>query len=146
MHLDSSAIVSDPELVQVFLPLSLSYPCDRDRTLFVQRDFPSGLYILSSGSATLKRHGAGGPFEITVQTTAPSLIGLRPLLQNTRYAYSLVVHKGSTLGFVHAADFEQMIEADRFLAHRAAEALAESSRFSENALFDLLDLPTENAA
>src|ERR1035437_10864170 len=50
VHLDSSAFVTDPDLVRSLQKESISIAGDRDRVLFYQGEEPTGLYILHRGS------------------------------------------------------------------------------------------------
>jgi CRP-like cAMP-binding protein len=115
---------------------SVPLSCDRDRVLFYQGESPAGLYILSKGSATLSWSGPDRQFDITLQTTLPSLIGLPSLMQGDPHSFTLIAHSGAKLSFVTLYNFALMVEFDQFLALRSLQALKDETRAARRASFD----------
>lgn len=146
MQIDSSAFITDPSLVRVFQNKAVSLPCDRDRVLFFEGEPPTGLYILSRGSATLSWTGPDGQFDVTLQTTTPSLLGLPSLMEGEHHMYSVIAHSGAKIGFVSLYNFALMIEFDQFLALRSLQAVNAKTRSTQRAIFDQLDTGARNAA
>ena len=146
MHIESSAFITDPSLVQIFQNQSVSLPCDRDRVLFFEGESPSGLYILSRGSATLSWGGPEGQFDIILQVTAPSLIGLASLMDGEPHSFSLIVHRGATVSFVTLSNFAILVEFNQFLALSALRALTSETRSVHGAIFDWRDSAAGSAA
>jgi CRP-like cAMP-binding protein len=122
VHLDSSAFVTDPDLVRTLQKESISIAGDRDRdrVLFYQGEEPTGLYILHRGSATLSIRCRERRIDIKVQTTAPSLVGLPSLMDGAPHAFTAVAHGGAELSFVDRNNFACMIESDTLLSLQAA--------------------------
>lgn len=146
MQIDSSVFITNPLLVQLFQEQAVPLPCDRDRVLFFEGEDPTGLYILSKGSANLSWSGPDGQFEIACEATAPSLIGLPSLLGGEPHPFSLMAHSGAKISFISLYKFALMLQFDQMLARRALEALAAEARFTQRAILDRFREAARNAA
>ena len=146
VHLDSSAFVTDPDLVRSLQKESISIAGDRDRVLFYQGEEPTGLYILHRGSATLSIRCRERRIDIKVQTTAPSLVGLPSLMDGAPHAFTAVAHGGAELSFVDRNNFACMIESDTLLSLQALGALVAEMAFTSRAILDQIQVEAENAA
>ena len=145
MQFDSSAFVSDPELVQAFERQSSAIPCDLDRVLFRQGDVPTGLYILHEGVATLAARSSGGKLAICLQTTAGSLLGLPSLFGRQPSPLTATVKSGAVLSFVNGEDFFALIRSDPTLHLKVTHTLAAETEFSRMAILDPLCVGAEFA-
>ena len=145
MQFDSSAFVSDPELVQAFERQSSAIPCELDRVLFRQGDVPMGLYILHEGVATLSARSSGGKFAICLQTTAGSLLGLPFLFGRRPSPLTATVKSGAVLSFINGEDFSALIRSEPTLHLRLMHTLAAEAEFSRMAILDPLCVGAEFA-
>jgi CRP-like cAMP-binding protein len=143
MQFDSSAFVSEPELVQRLEGLSSAVPCDVDRVLFRRGEFPAGLYILHEGAANLTTRSIDGKFAISLQTTAGSLLGLPSLFGRKPHTYTAVARRGARLSFINREDFSALIHSDPTLHLKVMHTLAAEVEFARMAIIDPLCVGAE---
>ena len=145
MQFDSSAFVTDPALVKRLEGLSSAVPCDVDRVLFRQGEFPTGLYILHEGAANLSTRSIDGKFAISLQTTAGSLLGLHSLFGAKPHTYTAVARRGAQLSFINREDFSALIHSDSPLHLNVMHTLAAEVEFARMAILDPLCMGAEIA-
>ena len=143
MQFDSSAFVTDPELVQRLEGLSSAVPCDADRVLFSQGEFSTGLYILHAGAANLSTRSIDGKFAISLQTTAGSLLGLHSLFGAKPHTYTAAARRGARLSFINREDFSALIHSDPPLHLKVTHTLAAEVEFARMAIIDPLCVGAE---
>lgn len=134
IHLDPSAFVADPRLLEALARRSAKIVCSGDQVLFTQGELLRGLYILLSGSATLSMTAAsGGRIEIS-RLSAGSLLGLPGMIGDQPSSLSAEACRGSELGFVTREDLRELMLADPALSLMVLGVLAGEVRIARQAL------------
>lgn len=134
VHLDPSAFLADPDLLQALERRALPISCDQDRVLFQQGDPAVGLYILSSGEVTLSMDSPGAGQLFTSQATAGSLLGLPGLIGNQPYSLTAIAQKGAKVGFIPRDDFNALMQSDLPLLVKVLQVLAAEVRSARLAI------------
>jgi CRP-like cAMP-binding protein len=136
VHLDTSAFVADPELVQILEARSAPVVCDRDRVLFLQGEDLGGLYLLHSGSITLSTLSLGNEVSLAFQTNADSLVGLPAVLDRALSRVTAVVRRGAALSFITRSTFDALVQTEPLLLLRLKRALAAEASRCRQAILD----------
>jgi CRP-like cAMP-binding protein len=134
-HLDPSAFVADPELIQALGEHSTPIPCVGDRVLFQQGEPSSGLFILIAGEATLSMYSDLDEPILSVQAAAGSLLGLPGLIGNQPYSLTAVARSGAQVSFITRADFTAFMHADPESALKILQVLAAEVSSARRALY-----------
>jgi CRP-like cAMP-binding protein len=129
--------------VQRLEGISSAVPCDADRVLFSQGEFPTGLYILHAGAANLSTRSIDGKFAISLQTTAGSLLGLPSLFGAKPHTYTAAARRGARLSFINREDFSALIHSDPPLHLKVTHTLAAEVEFARMAIIDPLCVGAE---
>ena len=137
MHLDPSAFLADPELLQALEKHSTPLICDEDRVLFNQGDDSVGLYILSRGEATVSMDSGGNAAVFCCKATAGSLLGLPGLIANQPYSLTAIAHPGAQVGFISRDDFNALMQAESPLMVKILKVLAAEVRSARQAITQL---------
>jgi len=124
MHLDPSAFVADPELVQALKRRATPIDCATDRVLFSQGKPADGLYILEYGKATLTMDSLAGQSILSIETTAGSLLGLPALVGGQPYSLTAVARAGAQVSFVSRGAFTAFMQGYPMLAFKVLQVLA----------------------
>lgn len=128
MQFESSAFITDHEVVQTLLKRSIPIPCDTDRVLFHQGDAPVALYVLEKGEVTLEMSSLEGKPILSFETTAGSLLGLPGLIGNQPYSLTATAHAGAQVSYIPHEDFRRIMEADPPLSLKILQVLAAEVR------------------
>jgi CRP-like cAMP-binding protein len=134
-HLDPSAFVADPSLLQVLGEHSTPIPCDGDRVLFRQGEPSTGLFILHTGEATLSMCSEVGQPILSVQAPAGSLLGLPGLIGNQPYSLTAVARTGAQVSFITRADFTAFMHSEPEAALKILQVLAAEVSSARRALY-----------
>ena len=113
-------------------------PCSDGRILFSQGEFPSGLYILRTGEASLLAARSSGEEVECLRVTAGSLLGLDAMINNAPHTLRAVAGCGSDVIFVTREDLEGMFRSEPFLYPRILDVLIAQSHDAHQALSDRL--------
>ncbi len=142
MHLETSAFVTDPQVVQTLLKRSIPVPCDTDRVLFRQGDAPVAIYILEEGKVTLEMSSPEGKPILSFDTTAGSLLGLPGLIGNQPFSLTATAHAGARVSYVPRDEFAAIMQADPPLSLKILQVLAAEVRSArERYLRACMDCP-----
>ncbi len=143
VHFESSAFVTDPEVVQTLLKRSIPIVCDTVRILFHQGDPPVALYILEKGDVTLAMDSLEGKPILSFETTAGSLLGLPGLIGNQPYSLTATAHAGARVSYIPRDDFTALMQADPPLSLKILQVLAAEVRSARGRYLDAcLNCPT----
>jgi CRP-like cAMP-binding protein len=134
VNFDSSAFVAERELLEALEKRSSHISCPEDRLLFRQGESPDGLYILTSGKATLTMVSATGGIILSLSAPAGSLLGLPALIGNEPYTLTAIAMKGSQLAYVSREDFSSLMLSDPTIAVRVLRVLAAEVRTARHAI------------
>jgi len=134
MHLDPSAFIADPILIQGLQPQATPITCSEDTVLFRQGDAPMGIYILESGEVTLTMSSPSGKEIISTPASPGSLLGLPGLIGNEPYTLTATARAGSKLGFVARDSFTGLMRTDPFLSLKVLQVLAAEVRSARTAI------------
>ena len=137
MHLDPSAFLADPELLQALEKRATPITCNEDRVLFNQGDAPVGLYILSRGKVTVSMDSGDSAAAFSCQATAGSLLGLPGLIANQPYSLTAIAHPGAQVGFISRDDFNALMLAESTLMVKILQVLAAEVRSARLAITQL---------
>jgi CRP-like cAMP-binding protein len=134
MHLDPTAFVADPVLIQGLEKQSTPISCSEDLVLFRQGDAPIGLYILKSGKVTLTMSSLDGKEIVSTKAAAGSLLGLPGLIGNEPYTLTAIALTGAQLAFVARDSFTALMRTDPLLALKVLQVLAAEVRSARSAI------------
>ncbi len=134
MHLESSAFVADPQLIQALEEQATCMTFDGDNLLFRQGDVPLGLYILCQGKVTLSMTSPAGEEVMSLQAATGSLLGLPGLIGNEPYTLTAVAHKDSRLCFIGRDEFTGLMKSNPLLALKMLQVLAAEVRYARHPL------------
>jgi CRP-like cAMP-binding protein len=134
LKLDPSAFVADKELLIALEEKSTRVACDRDRILFRQGETPFGLYILRSGSVTLRMTSHNGDPLLSIAVPPGALLGLPGFVGNQPYSLTAEAAKGAELGLVSREDFSAIMLANPALSLKVLSVLAAEVRSARAAL------------
>jgi CRP-like cAMP-binding protein len=134
MHLDPTAFIADPVLIERMQQQATAISCTEDTVLFRQGDAPMGLYILKSGEVTLTMNTPSGKEIISTKAAAGSLLGLPGLVGNEPYTLTATARAGAELGFVSRESFTAIMRTDPLLALKVLEVLAAEVRSARTAI------------
>jgi CRP/FNR family transcriptional regulator, cyclic AMP receptor protein len=137
MHLEPSAFVADPQLIEALVSKSSCITFGADHVLFRQGDAPTGLYILHQGEVTLSMTSPNGEVVESFKADPGSLLGLPGLIGNEPYTLTAVACKGARLCFIDRDDFTGMMNTNPMLALKMLQVLAAEVRSARRALADL---------
>jgi len=98
---------ADRTLIEALEKLSQPVACPEGRTLFIQGEVASGLYILEQGEAALVLKSPAGRAVMCLHAGSGSLLGLPGVVGSEPYTMTAMVSKGSEVGFVTRGDFEK---------------------------------------
>lgn len=145
MQLDSSAFVTDPDIVQRLQGLSSAVRCDQDRVLFRQGESPTGLYILHEGAANLTTRSRDGKFAICLQTTAATLLGMPSVFSRQPHSFTAVARQGALLSFINSDELSGLIHSDPPLHLKVLHTLAAEAEFARMTILDQVCVGAEIA-
>lgn len=137
MKLDPSAFVADQDLVQALEAKATCIQYAQDSVLFRQGGAPIGLYIVSSGEATLVMHSPAGEEVMALQAGEGSLLGLPGLIGNEPYTLTAVANTGAELYFIGRDTFTELMRTDPQLALKVLQVLAAEVRSARQAIREL---------
>jgi CRP-like cAMP-binding protein len=132
--LDSSAFVAEKELLDALTKRATPIVCAADGVLFKQGEEPIGLYVLSSGNATLSMHSPAGELLMQVTVAEGALLGLPGVIGNQTYTLTAHVAKGAELSFITREDFSQLMLSDPALSLKVLRVLAAEVRSARGAI------------
>jgi CRP-like cAMP-binding protein len=142
LHYESTAFVTDPEVVQTLRKRSIPIPCDTDCILFRQGDAPVALYILEEGEVTLTMSSPQGKPIMSFETAAGSLLGLPGLIGDQPYSLTATAHAGARVFYIPRDDFKALMQADPSLSLKILQVLAAEVRSARAHYMDAcLDCP-----
>jgi CRP-like cAMP-binding protein len=136
MKLDPTAFLADPELVQTLAKNSTSISCDKERMLFRQGDASTGLFILTSGTATLNMTSPARNEVVSLEATAGSLLGLPALLGGEPYTLSATAHAGAQFGFLSREEFTALMQTNPLISLKVLQVLAAEVRSARRAIVE----------
>lgn len=136
MKLDPTAFLADPELVQTLAKNSTPVSCDEERTLFRQGEASTGLFILTSGTATLNMTSPALKEVVSFEATAGSLLGLPALLGGEPYTLSAIANAGAEFGFLSREEFSAIMQSDPHLSLKVLQILAAEVRSARRAIVE----------
>ena len=134
VQLDPLAFLADSELIRALEKCATPIVCAYDRVLFRQGDPPTGLYILSSGEATVSMDSGRNDMEFSCRATAGSLLGLPGLIANQPYSLTAVAHQGAGLSFVSRDEFNALMQTESRLMVKVLQVLAAEVRSARMAI------------
>jgi CRP-like cAMP-binding protein len=134
MHLDPTAFVADPILIQGMQQQATPISCSEESVLFRQGEVPIGLYILKSGEVTLTMSSSSGKEIISTKAAAGSVLGLPGLIGNEPYTLTATARAGSELGFVAREGFTALMRTDPLLALKVLRVLAAEVRSARSTI------------
>jgi CRP-like cAMP-binding protein len=129
----SSAFVADPELVEELEKRATPVAVSAGEVLFHQGDPPSGVYILSKGSAKLTSVTDGDPM-LTVRTGAGSLLGVPAVVGTKPYTLTAEALEGAEVSVLSCEDFVRLMHTEPALSFRVLQVLAAEVRFARESL------------
>jgi CRP/FNR family transcriptional regulator len=124
VRLDSSAFGADRELLVALAKRSARVVYDEERILFHQGEWPTGLYILRTGTATLTMSSHTGETILRASVSSGALLGLPAFIGDQPYSLTAIAHKGAELGFVNRKDFSEMMLTCPTLSLKVLSVLA----------------------
>jgi CRP-like cAMP-binding protein len=127
---------ADRTLIEALEKLSQPVACLEGRTLFIQGEIASGLYILEQGEAALVLKSPAGRAVMCLHAGSGSLLGLPGVVGSAPYTMTAMVSKGSEVGFVTRGDFEKLVNAEPSLYPGVLQVLAAEVRSARLALCD----------
>jgi CRP-like cAMP-binding protein len=131
-----NSFAADQELIRALEKRSSPISCGAGNTLFSQGEVPSGIFILRSGEAALIMKSSTGRAVMCTTVGPGSVLGLPALIGKQPYSLSVMVKKGSEVGFINQRDFELLLRAEPSLYPKILEVLASEIRFARKALCD----------
>lgn len=137
MHLEPSAFVADPQLIEALVSQSTCITFGGDHLLFHQGDAPTGLYILHQGDVTLSMTSPNGDEVTSLKAEPGSLLGLPGVIGNEPYTLTAIAHKGARLCFIDRDEFTSMMKANPALCLKMLQVLAAEVRAARRALANL---------
>jgi CRP-like cAMP-binding protein len=129
----SSAFVADPELVEELEKRATRVAVSPDGVLFHQGDAPTGVYILTKGSAKLTSITDGDPL-LSVSTGAGSLLGVPAVVGTKPYSLTAEALEGAEVSVLSCEDFVHLMHTEPALSFRVLQVLAEEVRFARETL------------
>jgi CRP-like cAMP-binding protein len=129
-----NSFAADQELIRALERQSRPISCEAGSTLFSQGEVPSGIYILRSGEAALIMKSAAGRAVMCATVGPGSVLGLPAVIGKQPYSLSVMVKKGSDVGFITQHDFELLLQMEPSLYPKILEVLASEIRFARKAL------------
>jgi CRP/FNR family transcriptional regulator len=129
----SSAFVADAELIQELEKRATPIAVSADRVLFHQGDAPTGVYILTKGSAKLTSVTDGDPL-LSVRTGAGSLLGVPAVVGTKPYSLTAEALEGAEVSVLTCEDFVHLMHTEPTLSFRVLQVLAEEVRFARETL------------
>jgi CRP-like cAMP-binding protein len=132
----SSAFVADSELVGELEKRATPVAVSGDRVLFHQGDAPTGVYILSKGSAKLTSITDGDPL-LSIQTGAGSLLGVPAVVGTKPYTLTAEALEGAEVSVLSCEDFVHLMHTEPALSFRVLQVLAAEVRFARESLAQL---------
>ena len=124
----STHFVADPELLTALTKRSKPTRITGDRVLFRQGDAVVGLYVLTSGTATLTMRSSKGEVVLKTHVGAGSILGLPAVISNKPYTLTAEVLEASVVRLVDRDDFSDMIRTHPQLSLKALQVLAAEVR------------------
>jgi len=137
VKLDPSAFVAAPELIATLSQHSLAIVCQEDRILFRQGDQPEGVYVLQTGSATLRMNAPDGHSIISLSLPAGSLLGVPGVVGNKPYTLTAIARKGARLGYISRSDFTALMHSEPLLSLKILQVLAAEVSSARRALVEM---------
>jgi CRP-like cAMP-binding protein len=132
----SSAFVADSELVGELEKRATPVAVSGDRVLFHQGDAPTGVYILSKGSAKLTSITDGDPL-LSIHTGAGSLLGVPAVVGTKPYTLTAEALEGAEVSVLSCEDFVHLMHTEPALSFRVLQVLAAEVRFARESLAQL---------
>lgn len=137
MQIDPSAFLADPDLLKALEKLATPIACDEDRVLFRQGDPPAGLYILSSGEATLAMDSGANHSVFSCRAIAGSLLGLPAVIGDQPYSLSAIASRTAQVGFIDREAFSSLMRTESCLMAKILQVLAAEVRSARMAITQL---------
>lgn len=133
-----NSFIANPKLFQALEQRSVSMPCSKGRILFMQGETPIGLYLLTTGKASLIMKTEKGQEVVHLSVGSGSILGLPAIVSNEPYTLSAMAHHGSEVNFLARKDFEELIQAQPSLYPKVLEVLAAEVRSARLALTGIM--------
>jgi CRP/FNR family transcriptional regulator, cyclic AMP receptor protein len=132
MRLDSSSFVAVSQVVDALSECAVTIDCTRDRSLFVQGDPPSGLFVFYSGNVAISMNDAFGNILLRVPAKPHSLLGLPAVIGNVPYSLSAEASSGAQVSLVSQKDFARLMLTKPELAMNVLQVLAAEVRVARS--------------
>ena len=129
----SSAFVADAELVQELEKRATPVAVSPDQVLFHQGDAPTGVYILTKGSARLTSVTDGDPL-LSIRAGAGSLLGVPAVVGTKPYTLTAEALEGAEVSVLSCEDFVHLMHTEPTLSFRVLQVLAAEVRFARESL------------
>jgi len=137
VHLDPSAFLADPELIQALEKGATPVLCDADRVLFRQGDPSIGLFILNLGKVTLSMDSGSNEPTLNCEASAGSLLGLPGVIANRPYSLTAIALRAAHVSFIARDDFNALMQSNPHLSIMILQVLAAEVRSARLALTQL---------
>ena len=132
----SSAFVADPELIEELEKRATPVAVSPGGILFHQGDAPTGVYILSKGTAKLTSITDGDPL-LSIRTGAGSLLGVPAVVGAKPYTLTAEALENAEVSVLSCEDFVHLMHTEPALSFRVLQVLAAEVRFARESLAQL---------
>jgi CRP/FNR family transcriptional regulator len=132
----SNAFIADPELILELERSAKPITLGRDRIFFHQGDAPTGVYILTKGTATLTSRSDDEAI-LSVKVGTGSLLGLPAVIASKPYTLTAEATQGAELSLVTCEDFVDLMQTVPLLSFHVLKVLAKEVRFAREKLAHL---------